>query len=198
MRINAPLTPDFAFFSFFIGFGQLFCITVGRFTGKYHALITYICLVIIPYIYIVFIRGYFIRKDFMLDEFLLHVNFKCITDDNLGKIINKVSLYQRELALENKYNLVQKRYYVSSRMVSKKLTYFGITLSSTDFEISDYELWKKIKIGSMYRLKYYKYDKSRIILQIDKFKYLEKLNKYLINDLSNLIVEYLYIKYNII
>ena len=55
----------------------------------------------------------------------------------------------------------------------------------------DYELWKKIKIGSMYRLKYYKYDKSRIILQIDEFKYQDELNKYLINDLSNLIVEYL-------
>ena len=33
--------------------------------------------------------------------------------------------------------------------------------------------------------------KSRIILQIEEFKYQDELNKYFINDLSNIIVKYL-------
>jgi len=108
-------------------------------------------MVLIPYIYIVFVRGYFIRKYFMLDEVLLCINFKCIVDDNLGKIIKKVYINQRILYLDNIDNLITQRYYVSSkykpRMVIRNLKYYGITNPLTDFEISDYELWKQLKIS---------------------------------------------------
>ena len=131
----------------------------------------------------------------MLDEVLLHINFKCITDDNLGKVIKKVYTNQREYHLENKYNLVNKRYYVSSvyrpRVVNNNLKYYGITNYVTDIEISDYKLFQKIKIGKIYKLRYYKHDKSRIILQVEEFKYQDELNKYFINDISNIVVGYL-------
>jgi hypothetical protein len=195
MKINAHLTPDFAFFSFFIGFGQLFSITAGRFIGKYHALSSYIFMVIIPYIYIVFVRGYFIRKDFMLDEVIIKINAKLITDNNLGKIIEKKHLnYPEPYLVNNDYSTIM-RYYVTSRgkptVVIRNLKYYGITNPSTDFEISDYEMWKQLEIEKMYRLRYYKYDNSKIILQAEEFKYQDELNKYLINDLSNIIVGYL-------
>lgn len=195
MKINVPLTPDFAFFSFAIGTAQICSILLGT-ISKDRGLTSYIFLVIIPYIYIVFIRTYFIKKDFMLNEVILHINFKCITNNNLcGKIIKKsyINLYDG-------YSDT-KRYYVSSRFVSKNLKYYGVSLPylSNDFEISDYELWKQIKIGRYYRLKYYKHDKSRIILQIKEIQYpdelnkwyIHRLNKYFINDISNLIIKYL-------
>lgn len=99
-----------------------------------------------------------------------------------------------------------------------RIKYYHIINPFTDFEISEYELWKQIEVGKMYRLRYYgkakppligkdkvfpyyKHDESRIILQIEEFKYQDELNKYLINDLSNIIVEYyndktLYYQYN--
>ena len=196
MTINYTLTPDFAFFSFFISFSQLCSILIGL-ISKDRGLFSYIFMVIIPYIYIVFIRGYFIRKDLMLNEVLLHINFKCIATNDIGRIIKKVHIDQsinQKYANNDKPFPGNNRYYVSSKynkILINRLKYFQITNPSVDFEICDYELWKKIKIGSMYRLKYYKHDKSRIILQIDEFKYQEELNKYIINDLSNLIVEYL-------
>jgi len=194
MKINAHLTPDFAFFSFFIGFSQLCSILLGN-ISKDRGLFGYIFMVIIPYIYIVFVRGYFIRKDFMLDEVIIKINAKLITDNNLGKIIEKKHFNYPEPYLVNKDYSTIMRYYVTSRgkptMVIRNLKYYGIANPSTDFEISDYELWKKLEIGKMYRLRYYKYDNSKIILQVEEFKYQDELNKYVINDLSNLIVEYL-------
>ena len=131
----------------------------------------------------------------MLDEVILHINFKCVTEGDLGKIITNVYPNQREYRLKNKDNLIEKRYYVSSvyrpRMVIANLKYYGITNNKTDFEISEYKLFQKIKIGKMYKLQYYKHDKSRIILQVENWKYQDILNKYIINDISNIVVEYL-------
>ena len=94
------------------------------------------------------------------------LNFKCIVDGNLGKIIKKVFLNQNKFCLENKYNLTPNiRYYVSSkyrpRIVISNLKYYGIASYLTDLEISDYDSWKKIKVGKMYRLRYYKHDKIK-------------------------------------
>jgi hypothetical protein len=152
-------------------------------------------MVIIPYIYIVFVRGYFIRKDFMLDEVITKINAKLITDNNLGKIIVKKHLNYPEPYLVNKNYSTIMRYYITSRgkptMVIRNLKYYGITNPSTDFEISDYELWKQLEIGKIYRLKYYRHDKNKIILQVEEFKYQDELNKYFPDDISNLIVKYL-------
>ena len=152
---------------------------------------------VIPYIYIMYVRVYVIRSGFMSKEVIIQVNFMCITND-VGRIIQEVYENNRvyNYQLQNKNNEIQNNlYYVSSRYSSLMLIsgfqYYATTHSKTDFKISTREMWSRVKIGKMYRLSYYRYDEIPNILRVVEFKYEDELNRYLLKDLSNLVVEYI-------
>jgi len=152
------------------------------FSNKY--LLYFLLIVLFPYIYS-YIKIHF--KKIFLEETVFIVNHKCITEHN--KIIKQLFcnniVYQ-----ENLYYKINIKYFVSSDPVIY-LENFYVRNSEMDYQINSYELWKQIKINEIYILRYFKYDTKKIIIDAEECNLQEKyLNKYLLQDISNIIVQY--------
>ena len=139
---------------------------------------------IILYVIIIFII-YYINKKYSLKTVILRITHKCITNDN--RIIEQIFSINNNKII-NKYNLLYGniKYFVSSSLIIH-LDRFYIINELEDYEICNYNVWNKIKSGNVYILKY---DTEKIIIDVEEFTLKKYLDKYLLDDIIHIIVNY--------